>query len=216
MKLLNISLTLVALATLGNIASEANAQNPIIGGDERTDYYYDPFNDHTYINRERVSVRESALDWDRMHVDPGSRRYVDRYFRDRQGFLVHEYGWTWTSNGRPHGKLTRRRVRHYPNPRPGCGGGGGFPGGGGGGVSIDDRETVIYSQGGNRRPGRGNNPRRGGGVTVDDKQTIIFDAGNNRNRNNRRNIKPNNRRRNNAGSNKKSRGRKPVFFGVSR
>jgi hypothetical protein len=220
MKAFQIFLTVAVLGGIGNMAVEAKAQNPIVGGGSQTDVYYDPFNDHTYVKRERISVRESAFDPGRMYVDPGSKRYIDRYFRDNNGQLVREFGWTWTSNGRPHGKLTRQRVRRYSNPRPGCNG----PGSGGG-VTIDDQDTVVFSVGGNkrrpnnnRRPkynGRPGNNRRPGGTTIDDRKTVIFDANsrnkNNRNRNN--NNRNNNRKR--TGQNKSRNGR-PAMFGSIR
>jgi len=217
MKFMQFILTAVVLTGIATLSDEAKAQNPIVGGSEHTDVIYDPFADHTYVKRERVSVRESAFDPGRMYVDPGSAKYVDRYFRDNNGQTVHEYGWTWTSYGRPHGKLTRRRVTHYPPRRPGC-----QPGGGPGGVTIDDSETIVYDAGGNRpprtgRPPRRNprrNPRQGGGVSVDDRETVIYSVDPNRNKS--KNNNRNNRRNNNQRQTRKNNNRRPVTFGMFR
>ncbi len=197
MKTLQIALTITVLTVIGTTATKVQAQNPIVGGDRRTDVYYDPFNDHTYVNRESISVRESAFDPGRMYVDPGSKRYVDRYFRDSYGETVREFGWTWTSYGKPPGKLTRQRIRSYPNRRPGCNGG--YPGGGG--VTIDDRETVVFSQGNQGRPG--NRPRPGyrprpGHTTVKDNQTVIYSVNKNRGSKSQGGQKKNYRQNNNS------------------
>ena len=160
----------VTALTLFGSSAQVQAQNPVIDEWRRGSASYDPFDDHLYIDRERVRVRESALDPHRSHVDRGSKRYVDRYFRDAHGRLIREYGWTWTSHGVPHGKLTRERVTSYGSyrcPRTGR-------------VIERDRDTVIYSQ-----PGRGGTTERNrdtvifsrpsrGGVTERNRDTVIF------------------------------------------
>jgi hypothetical protein len=43
----------------------------------------------------------------RGHVDPGSLRKVDRWYRNPDGGWIHEYGSYWTSYGVP-----RKNVHH--------------------------------------------------------------------------------------------------------
>ncbi|MCO6455936.1 MAG: hypothetical protein J5I93_11615 [Pirellulaceae bacterium] len=175
------TLLLAAALTLlvTGLRSTALAQNPVIDEWRSGSAHYDPFGDHLTIERDRVRVRESALDPHRGHIDFGSKRYVDRYFRDRFGDVIHEYGWTWTSHGVPHGQLTRERVRSYPG-QGGCVIGGGVStidrdtvvyshSGGRGGVTQRDRDTVVYSQ-------RGGGPRTGG-VTERQRDTVVYSQG---------------------------------------
>lgn len=134
---------LAAAITLGLAAEMAQAQNPIVGGRGWQRWGYDPWRDHWYRDRYRERARESAFDWDRGYIDPGSYRYVDRYVRDEHGRLVREYGPTWTSHGTPHGRLTRERVAHYPGGwrRPG--------------YTERDRDVIIYAQPGSGRSSEG-------------------------------------------------------------
>lgn len=120
-------------------AAPAEAGNPVIGGSVSQSHSYNPFSDHHHIQTDRTRVRLSALDYDRNYMDPGSYRYVDRYFRDQYGRLVREHGPTWTTNGKPHGRLTRDTVTHYPGSH--------FPGVHHPGVSHGSSDTVIYNHG---------------------------------------------------------------------
>lgn len=145
----SLALALLGVVALG--ASDANAQNRPIYREYSSSYRYDPFSDTHFVDNDRHTVRESALDWDRHHMDPGSFRYVDRIVCDGSGCNVREYGYVWTTNGKPHGKLTRERITvsrphnvHWRNrdtvvfSRPG-----GSPG-----TVHRDRDTVVF----NRRP----------------------------------------------------------------
>ena len=158
---------ITATLTIGAAGEAVQAQNPIVGGRGWQRWGYDPWQDHWYRDRYRERARESAFDWDRSHIDPGSYRYVNRYVRDEHGRLVREYGPTWTSNGKPHGRLTRERVTHYPG-RPW-----------GPGYTERDRDVIIYAQPGAEGSSPQNvSPRpvppRGGGVTERDRDVIIY------------------------------------------
>ena len=139
------------------MAAPAEAGNPVIGGWHGSSHSYDPFTDHHHIQTNSTSVRASALDYDRRYMDPGSYRYVNRYFRDQYGRLVHEHGPTWTTNGKPHGRLTRDRVTHYPAGylQPG--------------VSHGSSNTVIYNHG-PQHHGSGYHP----GVSHGSSSTVIY------------------------------------------
>ena len=171
MKTLLNSLTLASLTLatfLGAAQEQAQAQNPIVGGSASSSISYDPFNDHTYIDNTTNTVRQSYFDANRNNVDPGSYKYVDRQFVDSNGQLVREYGYTWTSFGKPHGNLTREKVTtYYPAPsNPGC------PLSPGGGTTIYEQGNVQYSQ-----PFPGNNgvvTVPGGGTTVRDRQNVLY------------------------------------------
>ncbi len=172
--------TLFGIATLAvavmGFTPAAKAGNPYVDGWQSGSISYDPFNDHTYIYNDRTRVRESAYDWNRGYMDPGSFKYVDRYFYDDYGRLVHEFGPTWTTYGKPHGELTRETVTTY---YPGYGGDWcGTPGGGytehnndtviylhnGGGVTEHNSDTVLYSK---KFPSNG-------GVTKKTNDTVLF------------------------------------------
>ena len=137
-------------------ASAAQAQsfgNPIVGGSDHRHISYDPFSDTTYVDNTRHRIRESYYDYDRNLADPGSRKYVDRYYKDQYGRTVHEYGWTWTTHGKPHGDLTREVVTYTPNHhRPVYGGCRNS-----GGTYHRDRDVISYGlppQGGTVRRDR--------------------------------------------------------------
>ena len=161
-------------------ASSAQAQqfgNPIVGGSDHHHISYDPFSDTTYVDNTRHRIRESYYDYDRNIADPGSRQYVDRYYKDQHGRTVHEYGWTWTSGGKPHGDLTREVVTYTPNyPRRGCQNGGG--------TVHRDRDVISYStpnQGGTVRRDRdviSYSPQQGqqGGTVRRDRDIVSFGA----------------------------------------
>jgi hypothetical protein len=107
----------VALAVMAGVnTTTASAQysNPVVNQFHSGGHHYDPFTDHHTISNHTTSIRESAFDADRNWIDPGSYRYVDRIVYDQYGRRVREHGYTWTSNGKPHGKLTRVQVTHYP------------------------------------------------------------------------------------------------------
>ncbi len=105
--------------------------NPPIydSGRQITGVTYDPFSGKIRIQTNRDKVRESVLDPNRQYVDPGSFERVNEY-RWENGARWHITGTRWTSNGVPHGNLTRRRVT-----------------GNGGPVEIEERENVVYSPG---------------------------------------------------------------------
>ncbi len=111
---------------------QADAQgfgNPVVIDTVRnvTGVEYDPWNDQVTIHRHRDLVRASAWDPARGHVDPGSLHYVDRYVRDQYGRLYREQGYKWTSNGVPHGDLTKTIVHGVP------------------GIGFNDSTRVQYS-----------------------------------------------------------------------
>ena len=200
-------LTAIAALLVLTAASQSFAQsfgNPIVGGSDSQHITYDPFSDTTFIDNTRHRVRESAFDPDRNYADYGSRKYVDRYYTDEHGQTVHEYGWTWTTNGKPHGQLTREVVTYTPHHthRPVYGG---CPNSGGGQIRRD-RDIITYSpqqggpQGGVVNRDRDivtfsmpNTPRRGGqpGTVQRDRDIVTFDApssNNNRSNSTRNNI----------------------------
>lgn len=144
------ALTILAAANI----NQANAQwsNPIVDGYDRRNVQYDPFSDTTYIDNTQHRFRASYYDYDRNQADPGSRRYVDRYVTDQQGRRVHEYGWTWTTNGKPHGDLVREVVTYTPHCNRG------------GGVVNRDRDIISYS------------PQQGGGTVQRDRDIVSFGA----------------------------------------
>ncbi len=111
------SILIAALATAGITAVQqsASAQNPVISGFQTSSQSYDPFSDHLVIDDDQQRTRASYYDSNRHVIDPGSYRRVDRYIRDQSGRLVHEHGVQWTSNGIPHGRLTRDQTTHYPS-----------------------------------------------------------------------------------------------------
>ena len=156
-------LVLVGMAGFGLEA--AHAQNPIVGGRGWERWGYDPWRDHWHRDRYRERARESAFDWDRSQIDAGSYRYVDRHVRDEHGQLVREYGPTWTSHGKPHGRLTRERVTHYPGRwgRPD--------------YTERDRDVIIYVQPagpGTPRQPSSPHPLPRGGVIERDRDVIIY------------------------------------------
>ena len=136
--LLLVVVTVVTIST----SSTAQAQgwiNPEIynSGRQVTGARYCPFTGQIIVRTDQTKVRESYLDPNRNQIDPGSYRRVNRYETDLNGVRWHVTGTQWTSNGVPHGNLSRRRVVGNP-----------------GGPVVEDRnETVIYSAptgGGNR------------------------------------------------------------------
>jgi len=160
--------TIAALFVLTAASSQTFAQysNPIVGGSDSQHISYDPWNDTTYIDTTKHRIRESAYDHDRHMVDYGSKKYVDRYFKDQHGRTVHEYGWTWTTNGKPHGDLTREVVTYTPN-RPKYHGGGCSKGGGG--FVERDKEIISYGNQGGYTNSGGN-----GGTFHKDKKIVSY------------------------------------------
>jgi hypothetical protein len=126
-----LTLSVMLAAPGGN----ALAQNPIVEQWGGSSAWYDPFVDHWNIERNTFSVRASAYDPDRNFPDPGSRRYVDRIVYDAFGQPVREYGWEWTSNGIPHGDLTRDQVTQIP------------------GATINSSAGISYAFPGSQQPG---------------------------------------------------------------
>ena len=102
--------------------------NPIIAdtGPEVSDYYYDPFLGRRVLRTDRTKVLDSALDPNRNHIDPGSYEVVDETYTDRNGVEWHLTGERWTSYGKEHANLNRRRLSNL-----------------GGGTIHDENEMVI-------------------------------------------------------------------------
>lgn len=133
--LVSFALTLVVTAVSLSTARNASAQgyyNPEIydSGLQVSDFRYDPFSGRIIVRTDRRKVRESALDPNRTNIDPGSYRVVNRYETDINGVRWHVTGTEWTSGGRPHGNLNRRRMVNQ-----------------GGGIVEDKNETVVFSAG---------------------------------------------------------------------
>lgn len=103
--------------------------NPEIynSGKQITNVVYDPFTGRYRVTTTQNKVRESALDPNRRYADPGSIQQVNEYQTDAQGRQWHVTGTRWTTNGVPHGNLSRRRVSS------------------GGGIDHDERENVVFS-----------------------------------------------------------------------
>lgn len=102
---------LAAVGLLPLLTSSAQAQypNPVVGATGRyvTGQTYDPWNNNVTVHTNQDVYRQSYFDPARNYADPGSRQYVDRWVQDQSGNWVREHGWTWTTNGVPHGDLTR-------------------------------------------------------------------------------------------------------------
>ena len=110
------SLALLVVFLAGSTA--VRAQYNFDAGDEVVDpgcrsyqgTTYDPYTDRFVVHSGRDVQLQSAFDWDRGYVDPGSYRYVSGWQRDAYGNWVFVSGPTWTASGRAHGNLdyTRR------------------------------------------------------------------------------------------------------------
>lgn len=122
--------TVALLGALGLGIETASAQNPVIGntGTHVTGVYFDWTTMQWKVRTDQQVILNSALDPNRNVIDPGSYRYVDRYFRDWNGVLWHETGYKWTSLGVPHSNLTRHRVNRI-----------------GPGVAVDQNVTILKS-----------------------------------------------------------------------
>ncbi|QDT03025.1 hypothetical protein K227x_14040 [Rubripirellula lacrimiformis] len=123
----------VAVSVL-RIADTASAQgyyNPEIydSGRRITDARYDPFTGKIIVRTDKTKVRESYLDPNRSQIDPGSYRNVNRYETDLSGVRWHVTGTQWTTNGVPHGNLSRRRMGGNSGP---------------GGIVEDRNEHVAF------------------------------------------------------------------------
>ncbi len=154
----SLALAVLAATALAGTNAQAQFGNPIVDRDHSSSYRYDPFSDTHFVDNHRRTIRESAFDLDRGHIDDGSYRYVDRIVFDEFGRRVREYGYVWTSYGKPHGRLTREVITVNHRPDPFC-----RPGFGGPGREVRrDRDTVIFS-----RPQPGREVRR-------DRDTVIF------------------------------------------
>ena len=90
---------------------------------------YDPFTGRVQVSTTQDKVRDSYFDQNRNNVDPGSYRYVNRIDTDAQGNRWRVTGYQWTSNGKPHGNLSRTRISRTGVP----------------GVDHKDTENVAYS-----------------------------------------------------------------------
>ena len=126
------TLATLAVSAMALATDSAQAQgwiNPEIynSGRRITDARYDPFTGRIIVRTDQTKVRESYLDPNRDQIDPGSYRRVNRYETDLNGVRWHVTGTQWTSNGVPHGNLSRRRVVS-----------------GGGGIVEDRNEHVAF------------------------------------------------------------------------
>ena len=127
----------IVLVGIGNVtAKDACAWpwpwlNPEIynSGDRVSGIYFDPFTGRIVVRTDRTRVRESILDPSRGLVDPGSMEIVDRIEVDADGVQWRVRGRSWTSNGIPHGKLTRTRINRTGIP----------------GLDQEENDTVLYS-----------------------------------------------------------------------
>lgn len=185
MSLFNATIRFSVVATLAVAASfftSGNAQaqgwyNPEIYNSGRcvTGARYDPFTGQIIVRTDQTKVRESYLDPNRNHIDPGSYRQVNRIETDMNGVRWHVTGTQWTSYGVPHGNLSRRRLSNS------------------GGPIVEDRnEHVAYdarnNQGSRHQvqrpsyPGRqGGGQFQGGGVVEDRNQHVLFSTPSNSN-----------------------------------
>lgn len=135
------TLATLAVSAMALAADSAQAQgwiNPEIynSGRRITDARYDPFTGRIIVRTDQTKVRESYLDPNRNDIDPGSYRRVNRYETDLNGVRWHVTGTQWTSNGVPHGNLSRRRVVS-----------------GGGGIVEDRNEHVAFGVPSSGNPG---------------------------------------------------------------
>ncbi len=121
--------------------------NPTVwdSGSHLTDIYRDPYTGQIRVRTHREQVRASALDPYRNHVDPGSRRYVNRIESDMFGNVYRVQGYTWTSYGRPHSTLNRTRIRYS-----------------GGGIVHEESETVFRTAPSANGAGRASNDNASG------------------------------------------------------
>lgn len=103
------ALAAIGLLPLLTCSVQAQYPNPVVDATGRyvTGQTYDPWTDNLTVHTHQDVYRQSHFDPARNYADPGSRKYVDRWVQDQSGNWVREYGWTWTTNGVPHGDLTR-------------------------------------------------------------------------------------------------------------
>ena len=121
----------VAILSTSSAVQAQGWFNPEIynSGRHITGARFDPFTGRIIVRTDLSKVRQSYLDPNRNQIDPGSYRNVNRYETDMNGVRWHVTGTQWTSNGVPHGNLSRRRL-----------------GGNSGGPVVEDRnEHVAYS-----------------------------------------------------------------------
>ena len=149
-------LAAACLVSAAPFAVDAKAQNGYVNpeiynsGRVVTDARYCPFTGQIIVRTDQTQVRESYLDPNRNVIDPGSYHRVNRYETDVYGVRWHITGEEWTSNGVPHGNLSRRRVIS------------------GGGVVEDRNEHVAFST----QP-RQSQPRQFGGGSVEDRNEHV-------------------------------------------
>ena len=119
--------------------------NPEIynSGNRISGIYVDPFTGRVVVRTDRTRVRESILDLNRSVVDPGSMEFVDEIRVDANGVQWRVRGRQWTSNGTPHGELTRTRINRTGLP----------------GVDQEENDTVLYSHQSNNSGNANQNSR---------------------------------------------------------
>lgn len=86
--------------------------NPVVvdSGKQLSGISYDPFSGQVRVRTDQGKLRESYFDANRNSVDPGSYRRVDRV-EVINGQRYHVTGHEWTTNGKPHGNLSRRSLQ---------------------------------------------------------------------------------------------------------
>jgi hypothetical protein len=127
-----LTLAVTTLVSLAAATSGAMAQNPVIfdSGNKVQGIDYDPWTNQTRIRIDQTRIRDSALNPSRGKVDRGSMQYVKKPLFNSVGqHIGYEEGWTWTSNGVPHGDLKRTTVSDL-----------------GGGLSVQKDDRMIYAK----------------------------------------------------------------------
>jgi len=104
-----VALLAAGLTGLLTVTAQAQYPNPVVDASGRyvTGQTYDPWTNNVTVHTNQDIYRQSYFDPNRNNADPGSVQYVNRWVQDQNGNWVREHGWTWTTNGVPHGNLTR-------------------------------------------------------------------------------------------------------------
>jgi hypothetical protein len=125
-RILKVAPCVVALAGLAGMGvQEAKAWpwpwvNPQIynSGTQFGGMSYDPFSGNVQLQTNQMRVRESYLDPNRGFHDPGSSKTVNKPVYGSNGQIIGwEHGLQWTTNGVPHGDVTR--TTNTPTGIPG-------------------------------------------------------------------------------------------------
>jgi hypothetical protein len=103
----------IASAQEGGIRNPSFLQpNPVVHDSGRyvTGEYTGAFGIRRHVETNRDRVHASAFDDDRDLVDPGSAHRVDEWVPNGHGGWARRQGYTWTSNGVPHGDVNSSRT----------------------------------------------------------------------------------------------------------